>query len=114
MKIADALALIEKNGKRSHGFRVSFDRVVEGGAILESDYTPACDEPPFKEEEQAWEFAAVLAKAGQREGLCNFYVVFAADHVPVPGWFSRRIPNREECRRDVVPPDNTIRAEEVR
>jgi len=78
-------------GVKPRGYRVAFERVE--GRILAGDHFPERDEPPFKHEAEAWEWAEKFAKATKGRNV-NLYVVDAETWVPVPDYVSRKIDNR--------------------
>jgi len=61
--------------------------------MLAKDYVPDRHEEPFGTEEQAWEYARLLAMATKGR-FVNFYVTHAASHSPVAGYRERMITNR--------------------
>lgn len=69
------------------GFRVSFE--IKEGSILRSECFPSDGLIPH--EEIAWHWAKIIADAAPGK-LVNIYVV-DYNHIPVPGYESRKIEN---------------------
>ena len=92
MKYADACGLACTAVKAVHGFRISFEHVADAGICRDVVPEYVDDEPPFKTEDEAWVFARKLAGATVGK-FVNFYVIYAVDSMPVPGWYSKVILN---------------------
>lgn len=92
MKRTDVEAIIERyEAPESTGYRVSFD-VIEG-SMLRSDMVPDRSEPAIANEAEAWNLAGRLARA-TRGRFVNFYVIYASNYSPVPGYKKKEIVNR--------------------
>ena len=85
MKFAEARELI----RGATGYRVSFE-VIEGG-LLRSDHFPDNDEDTIPLEEEAWQLAGLFAKAGEKKGIVNVYVIHGDDYTPVADYKEREL-----------------------
>jgi len=85
MKFAKARELI----RGAAGYRVTFE-VIEG-SILRSDHFPDNDEDTIPIEEEAWQLARLFAKAREKEGIVNVYVVHGDDYTPVTGYKEKEL-----------------------